>query len=715
MPRRIIILWFCSCLLLLCKSTEAQCPYNIGFETGDFTNWQCASGLIDGSGNISLTPGAAIPGRQTIIPNSYPQILDMYGNFPINSPNGSSYSIKLGNESPAKKADQVSYTFTVPSGQDNYSIIYDYAVVFQNPNHQAYQQPKFTANIFDVASNTIIGCSSFTYVASAGLPGFQVSSVGASVFYKPWSSVTIKLLGYAGRTLRLEFTTNDCTLGGHFGYAYLDVNENCSSPISGNTYCPYAESITLTAPPGFSAYHWYDSSFTHLLGSANSLKLIPPPPAGTKYSVEIVPYAGFGCLDTLYTTIQTSNTPFVLNVLDSVVSCSSNGIDLTAPDITAGSTGGITFSYYLDSLLNNYLPTPKAVTKNGSYYIQGANAAGCSDIKPIYVSVETPPNLVINQPATVCYPNNMDLTIPSITSGSDPGLSISYWQNILATDTLLHANNITTSGTYYIKGAAANGCYSILPVTVSIKTLPPISVNNQTACDSVNLTAASVKNVSPSDFTSFNYFTDSLATIVLQAPNNVKQSGTYYIQAISYLGCSVVKPVVVVVHPDPVFTVTEPAAVTLPATVDITASIASNNNYQFSFWENSSATQAIDSPKVISTGGTYYIKAIDSFGCYDVLPVKVVIKEPVIHPSNAFSPNGDGINDTWTIPLLKFYPYCSVDIFNRYGQPLFHSLGYSIPWDGKFNGQPLPVGTYYYVIKLNETLPLISGSITILR
>ena len=69
-----------------------------------------------------------------------------------------------------------------------------------------------------------------------------------------------------------------------------------------------------------------------------------------------------------------------------------------------------------------------------------------------------------------------------------------------------------------------------------------------------------------------------------------------------------------------------------------------------------------------------------------------VLKAPAI--PNIFSPNGDGIHDTWVIQYLESYPGATVDIFNRYGQLIYHSEGYANPWDGTINGKPVPVGTY---------------------
>lgn len=82
---------------------------------------------------------------------------------------------------------------------------------------------------------------------------------------------------------------------------------------------------------------------------------------------------------------------------------------------------------------------------------------------------------------------------------------------------------------------------------------------------------------------------------------------------------------------------------------------------------------------------------------------------------NAFSPNGDGINDTWNIRFLESYPGATVEVYNRYGQIVFRSQGYSKPWDGRVSGSPLPIGTYYYIINPKNNKPQVTGSVTIIR
>ena len=82
---------------------------------------------------------------------------------------------------------------------------------------------------------------------------------------------------------------------------------------------------------------------------------------------------------------------------------------------------------------------------------------------------------------------------------------------------------------------------------------------------------------------------------------------------------------------------------------------------------------------------------------------------------NIFSPNGDGINDTWVIQNMDTYPLATVKVFTRTGQVVFETKTGGAVWDGIFNGKPLPVATYYYVIDLNIGLAPLSGWVVIVR
>jgi len=83
---------------------------------------------------------------------------------------------------------------------------------------------------------------------------------------------------------------------------------------------------------------------------------------------------------------------------------------------------------------------------------------------------------------------------------------------------------------------------------------------------------------------------------------------------------------------------------------------------------------------------------------------------------NAFSPNGDGINDVWNIIGKEFFPGIEVTIYNRWGQVVWKSArGYPVPWDGRSRGKTLPVDSYHYLIELHDGTRSIIGNVTLLR
>jgi gliding motility-associated-like protein len=90
-----------------------------------------------------------------------------------------------------------------------------------------------------------------------------------------------------------------------------------------------------------------------------------------------------------------------------------------------------------------------------------------------------------------------------------------------------------------------------------------------------------------------------------------------------------------------------------------------------------------------------------------------VLKLP--KPPNTFTPNGDGINDTWEIKYLDQYPGCILEVYTTRGQMVYRSVGYVNNWDGTNNGKALPFGTYYYVIDPKSGRGKIAGYVTIIK
>jgi gliding motility-associated-like protein len=156
--------------------------------------------------------------------------------------------------------------------------------------------------------------------------------------------------------------------------------------------------------------------------------------------------------------------------------------------------------------------------------------------------------------------------------------------------------------------------------------------------------------------------------------------------------------------PDPVFTVTYsgfasnegPAQLTTQPVVTTTATV-------------NSLPGQYDITATGASASNYTITYVP--GVFTINPVV----QPITVP-NAFTPNNDGINDTWEIKYLaSSYPNCTVEVFNRYNERVYFSYGYAVAWNGKYKGANLPFGTYYYVINTHTDIKPFAGYLTIIR
>jgi gliding motility-associated-like protein len=111
---------------------------------------------------------------------------------------------------------------------------------------------------------------------------------------------------------------------------------------------------------------------------------------------------------------------------------------------------------------------------------------------------------------------------------------------------------------------------------------------------------------------------------------------------------------------------------------------------------------------------TYKLIVTSAANCTATDEVNINVLKKLVVP-NTFTPNGDGYNDVWEIKYLSAYPNNTVDVYNRYGEKLYSSVGYGLPWDGKYKGTDVPPGTYYYIINPKNGRKVISGSVTIIR
>ena len=521
------------------------------------------------------------------------------------------------------------YTFTPTAGQCSNTTTLTIVV---NP------LPVVTVNdtticAGETATLTASGAGSYTW--SAGLS----STSGTTVTGSPATTASYTVTG----------STSGCT---NTAVSTITVNPmpvltitNPAPVCSPLTVDITAAAVTTGSTGGGTLSYWTTAGATTALASPTAIST-----SGTYYIQSIT--AG-GCRDIQPVTVTVNPLP-VLSITNPGAVCAPNTIDLTAATVTAGSTGGGTLTYWTDATATTALAAPAAMTTSGTYYIQTTTASGCTDIKPVTITINALPVLVITNPSPVCSPLMVDVTAAAVTAGSTGGGVLSYWTNPGATNLLATPNSVSNSATYYIQSTTVAGCTDIQPVTVLVNTTPVLVITDPAAVCSpltVDITAPAVTAGSTGGGT-LTYWTDAGATTSLTTPTAVTTSGTYYIQAMTAAGCKDIKPVNVTINALPVLVITDPAGVCEPNTVDITASAVtagSTGSGALTYWTTSGATTAVATPASMAVNGTYYIQSMTAGGCSDIQPVTITINTlPVLtitNPANVCSPLTVDITD----------------------------------------------------------------------
>lgn len=130
--------------------------------------------------------------------------------------------------------------------------------------------------------------------------------------------------------------------------------------------------------------------------------------------------------------------------------------------------------------------------------------------------------------------------------------------------------------------------------------------------------------------------------------------------------------------------------------------------------DNSSVFNPIATP-AITTNYILTVTDVNSCKNSDTVIITIIPIEFTGNITNVFSPNGDGINDNWYIENINYYPENEVTVYNIYGNIVFTKKGYNNDWQGTYNGKPLPDGTYFYVVKINESSAILKGSLDIIK
>jgi gliding motility-associated-like protein len=322
------------------------------------------------------------------------------------------------------------------------------------------------------------------------------------------------------------------------------------------------------------------------------------------------------------------------------------------------------------------------------------------------------PQITASGPTTFCTGSSVELSIA-------PQAGMSYrWlfngNSTGITDTKLQAN---ASGSYAV--VVYNDCAGVTSRAVSVTAAPVPAApqaSNMSRCGAgkVTLSAGGAGNGDYRWYASASGGNPIAGEVnnTFTTPN-INQTTTYYVSAVSGNCESGRVAVQAIVQPLPTADAGEDLTVRLGDKIQLQGS--GGVKYNWSPAQGLSDLYVANPVAQPAVTTTYTLTVTSAEGCTSTDEVTVKVQQDVLIP-NTFTPNNDGTNDVWVIKNIEDYPGCKIEIFNRWGNKVYDSAGYSQPWNGTANnGQELPVTTYFYTIDLKDGRKPLVGSISIIR
>ncbi|WP_162996648.1 gliding motility-associated C-terminal domain-containing protein [Mucilaginibacter celer] len=269
--------------------------------------------------------------------------------------------------------------------------------------------------------------------------------------------------------------------------------------------------------------------------------------------------------------------------------------------------------------------------------------------------------------------------------------------------------SLTDAGDYKVYVQSAGGCVKESNIiTVSIETKPVITITgpSQICSGTTAVLQAYAPNAKTYVWSPAEGVSDPATGTLTVSP---KQTTVYTVTAITANRCEDSKTITLEVLPSPQAIAGPDKTVFEGKSVVLEAQAPNAGIY---LW---TPATGLDDPSKLNPVAspvddvTYTLKAMSDNGCEPAFASVFVKVFKKVNIPTAFTPNGDGVNDTWNIKALETYPKSELKVFNRNGQTVFTTTGYSKPWNGGYNGYRLPTGTYYYILDLKDGEPIRSG------
>jgi large repetitive protein len=530
-----------------------------------------------------------------------------------------------------------------------------------------------------------------TVVASSGTPPY-------TYLWNPGGATTASISGLSAGSYTIIVTDNaGCTQ-----FAVVDITQpaaiSLTTTSTGAGCSNNSGSATVTATGG-------TGSYTYLWTGGGTTSTISGLGSGS-YTITVTD--SNNCSATAVATVASGGVNGSITASTNVL-CFGNNNGSATVTITSGA---VPYTYLWNP--GGQTTATASGLSEGTYTVGVLDSNGCSFTASVVI---TGPSSALNATATVtnstCNSSNNGSVNLTVTGGT-PQYTFN-WSNGSTTQNL---NNILP-GTYTVSITDSNGCTFTNSAVVGFDSSVFANAGNDTViCHNSTIALNGTGSINATSYAWYQMpgmvlLKDS--SVVFVTPSN---DTTTYILVVQHGTCTDTSSVTIIelasisVNPGPDQTIFGVGTVTLGGS----PTGPGGSSYLWS--PNSTLNDSLfANPAASPTVTTIYTVVVkNSLGCSASDTVTVFVLPGVTVPSG-FTPNGDGVNDFWVLPFADGFPNIEVQIFNRWGQLLFQSNGYNTPWDGEYNGSPLPVGTYYYIINLNDPRfpKALTGPVTIMR
>jgi gliding motility-associated-like protein len=413
----------------------------------------------------------------------------------------------------------------------------------------------------------------------------------------------------------------------------------------------------------------------------------------------------FNCSQTAQ-PLQVAFTPspvFTFNYPDELQYCKGTALALTA----VGSTN-YQYRWYKEGTLTGDLSAVLSVSQAGKYKVEVSACPGSwvpsKEVQVDFIQLAIP--IITTDKPAYCIGDNATFSVNILPNQSS---TINWYKD----NTLLAANSnkttlVTNLAGIYAVSIVNNTANSDGTTCSQISAVQSLSFNPPPTVSIVETVKTSLCDGQAVDLAA-HYAGGSVKWSTGETSDNitVNKSGNYKLTVTSPAGCQADTSINVSFLANPAFILKDTTICTFKHQSIMLTAPSGFSQYT---WNGGTGQQTY----LVSQPQKLRLTVTDANGCQATQDIKIVEQCPEIYIPNAFTPNHDGINDTWAIAGLENDQTAEVQVMNRYGIRIFKSKGYNTPWDGKYGNQKIAAGVYYYIISAKNNTQKFSGAVTII-